>query len=74
MDKKSKILVIVFIALVLMSVAFTFYKTVILQDFEVIDSAEEEDSNAKIDENQSEEGESENISVESDIELEQTEE
>lgn len=41
MDKKSKILVIVFIILVLVSVAFTFYKTIILQDFEVIDSSEE---------------------------------
>jgi len=40
MDKKSKILIWVFGFLVLISLAFTFYKTVILQDFEVIDTSE----------------------------------
>jgi hypothetical protein len=40
MDKKSKILIWVFVTLTLLSVGFTFYKTVILQDFEVINTEE----------------------------------
>lgn len=50
MDKKSKILIWVFGFLVLISLAYTFYKTVILQDFEVIDTSkyaqDEENSNS----------------------------
>lgn len=42
MDKKSKILIWIFVVLTLLSVGYTFYKTVILQDFEVIDTTEEE--------------------------------
>ena len=42
MDKKSKILIWVFVGLTVLSVGYTFYKTVILQDFVVIDSSEEE--------------------------------
>jgi len=43
MDKKSKILIWIFVVLTLLSVGYTFYKTVILQDFEVINTSEEED-------------------------------
>jgi hypothetical protein len=39
MDKKSKILIWVFVTLTLLSIGFTFYKTVILQDFEVVDTS-----------------------------------
>jgi len=42
MDKKSKILIWIFVVLTLLSVGYTFYKTVILQDFVVIDSSTEE--------------------------------
>jgi len=38
MDKKSKILLWIIIILTVVSVGYTFYKTVILQDFEVIES------------------------------------
>jgi flagellar basal body-associated protein FliL len=41
MDKKSKILIWIFVVLTLLSVGYTFYKTVILQDFEVIDTSGE---------------------------------
>lgn len=41
MDKKSKILIWTFIAITLLSIGYTFYKTIILQDFEVIESSEE---------------------------------
>ena len=40
MDKKSKLLIWIFVVLTLLSVGYTFYKTVILQDFEVIDTSE----------------------------------
>lgn len=35
MDKKSKLLFIFLIILIVVSISATFYKTVILQDFEV---------------------------------------
>ncbi len=41
MDKKSKILLIIIIFMVVVSLGYTFYKTVILQDFEVINTVEE---------------------------------
>ncbi|MDO8569375.1 MAG: hypothetical protein Q7R89_01155 [bacterium] len=37
MDRKSKILLIIIIILAVVSVGFTFYKTVILGDFEIIE-------------------------------------
>lgn len=43
MDKKSKILIWIFVVLTLLSVGYTFYKTVILQDFVVIGISTEED-------------------------------
>ncbi len=48
MDKKSKILIWIFVVLTLLSVGYTFYKTVILQDFVVIDSSEEETEEAEM--------------------------
>lgn len=44
MDLKSKVLLGILSLSVVLSVASLFYKTVILQDFEVIDSGEEEGS------------------------------
>lgn len=38
MDKKSKILLTVLIGATIISVAYTFYKTVILQDFEIVNT------------------------------------
>ncbi len=38
MDKKSKILLIIFIVILVISVGYTFYKTVILQDFEIVNT------------------------------------
>lgn len=35
MDKKSKILLVVLIALTVVSVGYTFWKTIIQQDFEI---------------------------------------
>jgi len=43
MDKKSKILIWIFVGLTVLSVGYTFYKTVILQDFVVINTSEEDD-------------------------------
>ena len=40
MDKKSKILLIVLALVTIFSIGFTFYKTVIRQDFEVVESTE----------------------------------
>jgi len=37
MDKKSTILLWIIIILTVVSVGYTFYKTVILQDFEITD-------------------------------------
>jgi len=42
MDKKSKVLLILFVIFLVLSVGYTFYKTVVLQDFEVVDTSEEE--------------------------------
>ena len=42
MDKKSKILICFLILLTLTSVSYAFYKTVILQDFDVIPINNEE--------------------------------
>jgi len=44
MDKKSKILLILFVIILVISVSYTFYKTVILQDFEVVNTKELEES------------------------------
>ena len=41
MDKKSKILLWVIVVAILVSIGVTFYKTVILQDFEVVNTEEE---------------------------------
>jgi len=41
MDKKSKALLILFVIAFIISVSYTFYKTVILQDFEIIESEEQ---------------------------------
>ncbi len=41
MDKKSKILLIIIIFMVVVSLGYTFYKTIILQDFEIINTVEE---------------------------------
>lgn len=46
MDKKSKILLIILIIITLASISFTFYKTVIKQDFEII-KTETEDSDTE---------------------------
>lgn len=40
MDKKSKILLVFLVLLVFISVGYTFYKTIIMQDFEVINNEE----------------------------------
>lgn len=44
MDKKSKILLIVVILSIVTSVGYTFYKTVIKGDFEIINDAPVENS------------------------------
>ncbi|MCX6787245.1 MAG: hypothetical protein NTY93_01830 [Candidatus Kaiserbacteria bacterium] len=44
MDKKSKILLIVLIAVTTASVGYTFWKTVIQQDFEVVNTESFTDS------------------------------
>ena len=36
MDKKSKILLVVLIVIVVLSISFTFYRTVIEKNFEII--------------------------------------
>ena len=41
MDKKSKILLWVIVVAILVSIGVTFYKTVLLQDFEVVNTEEE---------------------------------
>ena len=43
MDKKSKVLLWVIILAILISIGVTFYKTVILQDFEVVNTEEVEE-------------------------------
>lgn len=45
MDKKSKILLIILVIITIASIGYTFYKTVIEQDFEVVNTEplEEED-------------------------------
>jgi Tfp pilus assembly protein PilO len=68
MDKKSKILFILFVVLLVLSVSYTFYKTVILQDFEVINTEEEGtgEEDQTVEENQSDDSslETENSDVE----------
>lgn len=50
MDKKSKILLWIVILSILISVGYTFYKTVILGDFEVVNiSSEGEDEEGTAD-------------------------
>lgn len=46
MDKKSKILLIIFIVLLIGSVSYTFYKTVIRQDFSVVNTESSTDASA----------------------------
>ena len=41
MDKKSKVLFIIFIFAVITSIGITFYRTVIIKDFEVTGSTPE---------------------------------
>ena len=50
MDKKSKILLWVIIMAILVSVGVTFYKTVLLQDFEVVNTEEEASSDGVLEE------------------------
>lgn len=42
MDKKSKVLLWVIVVAIFVSVGVTFYKTIILQDFEVVNTGEGE--------------------------------
>ncbi len=57
MDKKSKILIWIFVVLTLLSVGYTFYKTVILQDFVVINTSEEDNDLNEADSSEPEESE-----------------
>jgi hypothetical protein len=41
MDKKTKILNIIFWLVILLSICFTFYKTIIKQDFSIINYSED---------------------------------
>ncbi|GMU73972.1 MAG: hypothetical protein AMXMBFR44_1710 [Candidatus Campbellbacteria bacterium] len=41
MDKNSKLLFIIFLLAILVAIGYTTYKTVFLQDFEVIEETEE---------------------------------
>jgi len=50
MDKKSKILMWIVVLAVLSSIGLTFYKTVILQDFEVVNTEEEASSDEALEE------------------------
>lgn len=50
MDIKSKILLWVLIIIAIVSVGFTYYKTVVLKDFEVINTASEEEDTTIVDE------------------------
>lgn len=38
MDKKSKILLSILIAVTILSIGYTFYKTIIKQDFEIVNT------------------------------------
>jgi hypothetical protein len=42
MDKKSKALLAVMAILVIASIGYTYYKTVVLNDFEIVNTEEEE--------------------------------
>ena len=42
MDKKTKILNIIFWLVILLSICFTFYKTIIKQDFTIINYSEDD--------------------------------
>lgn len=42
MDKNSKLLFFVFLLAILISIGYTTYKTVVLQDFDVIEETAEE--------------------------------
>lgn len=44
MDKKSKILLVIVVLALIASVGFTFYKTVILGDFEVVNTSTDADT------------------------------
>jgi hypothetical protein len=41
MDKKSKVLLVIVVLAIVASVGITFYKTIILGDFEVVNTEEE---------------------------------
>jgi hypothetical protein len=41
MNKKSKLLLIFIVVVVLLSVAVTFYKTIVLHDFKIVNVTEE---------------------------------
>ncbi len=49
MDKKSKILLATFFILFIISLFFTYYRTMVVRDYEVINS--NEDENSSIEEN-----------------------
>lgn len=40
-DKKTKILLLIFIGLMILSIGLVFYKDIVLRDYEVIDSSNE---------------------------------
>lgn len=44
MDKKSKILLVLMVILIVACIGYTFYKTIIKGDFEVVTETEEEQS------------------------------
>lgn len=46
MDTKSKIVLIMLTVLTVVSISYTFYKTVILQDFEVVNMGSADDTDA----------------------------
>ncbi|MEO8637822.1 MAG: hypothetical protein ABI430_02895 [Candidatus Taylorbacteria bacterium] len=49
MDKKSKTLVAIIILLVFFTIGYTFYKTIILQDFITVDTSDQETGDESLD-------------------------
>lgn len=45
--KHSKILLLIFLALILLSVSATYYRTMVLRDFEIIDDVDWEELEAE---------------------------
>lgn len=42
MDKKSKMLLMVIVFVAIISLGYTYYKTIVLQDFEIVDTTPQE--------------------------------